>query len=44
MNPKMVSQFDVEGHVGIVSDFLDRDVHFEEWIRDPPEMEAEPDQ
>ena len=35
------SQFDVEAQVGMVSDFLDRDVHFEEWLRDVPEVDAE---
>lgn len=35
------SQFDVEGQVGMVSDLLDKDVHFEDWIRDIPEVEAD---
>ncbi len=35
------SQFDVEGQVGLVSDLLERDVDFDGWLRDIPEVEAE---
>lgn len=35
------SQFDVEGQVGMVSDLLEKDVDFDGWLRDIPEMEAE---
>ncbi|KAF7791038.1 hypothetical protein EIP86_001998 [Pleurotus ostreatoroseus] len=36
------SQFDVEGQVGMVSDLLERDVDFDGWLRDMPEVDAEP--
>ncbi|EKM56135.1 uncharacterized protein PHACADRAFT_209631 [Phanerochaete carnosa HHB-10118-sp] len=35
------SQFDVEGQVGLVSDLLERDVDFDGWLRDVPELDAE---
>ncbi|KIP03376.1 hypothetical protein PHLGIDRAFT_130181 [Phlebiopsis gigantea 11061_1 CR5-6] len=35
------SQFDVEGQVGMVSDLLEKDVDFDGWLRDIPEVEAE---
>lgn len=35
------SQFDVEGQVGMVSDLLEKDVDFDGWLRDMPEVEAE---
>lgn len=35
------SQFDVEGQVGMVSEILDRDVDFDGWLRDIPEVETE---
>ncbi|KAL6308572.1 hypothetical protein BKA93DRAFT_716105, partial [Sparassis latifolia] len=33
------SQFDVEGQVGRVSELLERDVDFEGWLRDVPDVE-----
>ena len=35
------SQFDVEGQVGMVSDLLEKDVDFDGWLRDIPEVETE---
>lgn len=35
------SQFDVEGQVGMVSELLERDVDFDGWLRDMPEVDAE---
>ncbi|KAI0344946.1 hypothetical protein BDW22DRAFT_1353766 [Trametopsis cervina] len=35
------SQYDIEGQVGMVSDILERDVDFDGWLRDIPEVDAE---
>lgn len=35
------SQFDLEGQIGEVSDLLERDVDFDGWLRDIPEVDAE---
>jgi neural Wiskott-Aldrich syndrome protein len=35
------SQFDLEGQIGMVSDLLERDVDFDGWLRDIPEVDAE---
>ncbi|CAL1703128.1 unnamed protein product [Somion occarium] len=35
------SQFDVDGRIDQVSEFLERDVDFDGWLRDIPEVEAE---
>ncbi|GBE82872.1 hypothetical protein SCP_0412590 [Sparassis crispa] len=35
------SQFDVEGQIGRVSELLERDVDFEGWLRDVPDVEEE---
>ncbi len=35
------SQFDLEGQIGAVNDILERDVDFDGWLRDIPEVDAE---
>jgi len=36
------SQFDVEGRVDQVSEFLDRDVDFDKWLKDIPDDDEVP--
>lgn len=35
------SQFDLEGQIGAVNDMLEKDVDFDGWLRDIPEVDAE---
>ena len=35
------SQFDLEGQIGMVNDLLEKDVDFDGWLRDIPEVDAE---
>lgn len=35
------SQFDLEGQIGMVNELLERDVDFDGWLRDIPELDAE---